>query len=353
MKKLFVSLFLILFSFSPILAQDEESSSGGSGGTQSGFVLKGGLWGIGGSFKTQFEQIAFTDDLLSGFGFGQLDLDWTEKKKYYLLNPIGLDWFKPIGPGSLQLSFDMRGLPVGKSAFGFNPKYEYNSIAGFGNNNNGVVGIHDGELEFRYYDFVVGYQFGLLGNKLFITPKFLLRDFTNKYKESALYLGNNTVGIGNRDYNAPGYGSFLGVNLQFHFNQVSSIFLDLTFDSFIQLPLPKIGLLFDDQLEYSKSYFTNGGGNLVINGKGTQEVTGNRFLFGYQHKFGSLALRIGYHSETINSRYDSNFEIPLWFNTNGNAGISVNEILSNMLITYDQQNKTEIKSLYLMLTYSI
>ena len=135
--------------------------------------------------------------------------------------------------------------------------------------------------------------------------------------------------------------------------QLSQIFLDLTFDSFIQLPLPKIGLLFDDQLEYSKSYFTNGGGNLVINGKGTQEVTGNRFLFGYQHKFGSLALRIGYHSETINSRYDSNFEIPLWFNTNGNAGISVNEILSNMLITYDQQNKTEIKSLYLMLTYSI
>jgi hypothetical protein len=338
-------------SISPLTAQGS-----GGGGTQSGFVLKGGLWGLGGTFKSQFQQIAFMDDLLSGFGFGQIDLDWVEKKKFYLLNPIGLDYYKPIGPGSLLLSFDMRGLPIAESVFGFNPKYEFNSLTNFGNNlnnNNGVLGIHNGNLKFRNYDFVVGYQFGLLGNQLLITPKFLIRDFTNHYKEDAIFIGNNFVGFGTRKYQAPGYASFMGANFQYHFNQVSSVFFDFTFDSFIQLPLPKIGAMFDDQLKYSKTYVSTGGGSVVINGRGTQVITGNRVLFGYQHKFGAMALQVGYHSETINSRYENHLELPFSFDGNGNVGFSFNELLSNKLITYNSDNKTELKSLYLMLTYSL
>lgn len=314
-------------------------------GTQKGFVLKGGLWGLGGSFKSQYEDISFTDDLLSGFGFGRLNFDWEEKKKYYLLNPIGFDYYMGVGPGSLLLGFEARGLPFGKEAFGFAPKYEYLSVSG------GGIGLHDAEVTFRNYDFTIGYQFAV--SKFLITPKFLIRDFTNEYKDSAIFLGENSFGIGNKKYSSPGYASFLGANFFFDINGTSGIFLDMIFTSPIQLPLPQIGALFNDKMEYTKLFLSEGGIGYTFQGKGRQIITGNRFMLGYQHKFGALALQIGYHSETLNSRYESHREIPIGIGRGGGLGIGVDEIIVNRFVTYDQNSKTEFRSLYLALTYSL
>jgi len=335
LKKLLSIFFVYIFTFS-LHAQ----------ATQKGLVLKGGLWGLGGSFKSQYESISFTDDLLSGFGFGRLDLDWNEKKKYYILNPIGLDYYLGAGPGSLLFSFEARGLPLGENAFGFTPTYDYISI-----DTNPILGLHEAKVTYRNYDFTIGYQFAV--SKFLITPKFLIRDFTNKYKDEAIFISRDFFGIGNKTYSSPGYASFIGGNFFFDINGTSGIFLDLIFTSPIQLPLPQIGALFNDQMEYKHLFLTNGAIGYTFQGKGTQVISGNRTLLGYQHKFGNLALQIGYHSETLNSRYEGHREIPIFIVRNNFVGIDVDEIIINRFVTYDQNNKTEIKSLYLALTYSL
>lgn len=336
-----IILFLSVFTLATSLFAQ-------SSGASKGLVLKGGLWGLGNSFKTQYEPIRFTDSLLAGFGFGELNDTWSKKSNdIYLLNPIGFDFYLPLGPGSLQLGIEARGLPFATGLFGFNPKYEYISFSPWG-----FIGLHNADVKFRNYDYTIGYQFAV--SQLLITPKFLIRDFANEYKDSSFYFGNNFFGIGRMNYKSPGYASFMGVNLLFNINAASGIFLDMIFTSPIQLPMPQIGDMFASEMKYTHLFLTNGAVRYTFRGRGTQVITGQRFLLGYQHKFGSLALQIGYHSETLNSRYDGHFELPItivqgrnWF------GIDVDEIIINRFVTYDQQNKTELKSLYLTLLYNL
>ncbi|MCB1141380.1 MAG: hypothetical protein H7A24_14635 [Leptospiraceae bacterium] len=331
--RFFIIIFFIFIHF-PLFA-DALS------GQRSGLSIKGGLWGIGGSFKSQYEELNFTDDALAGFGFGQLNLNWEEQKKYYLLNPLSIEYYLPIGMGSALFGFEARGLPILNSLTGFKPAYTYNSISP------GTLGIHNSEVVFRNYDFNLGYQIPTMGGQLLVTPKLVIRDFTQEMTSSATYIGSGFVGVENRSYKAPGYASFLGLNLQFNLFEEGAIFLDLAVNSPIQFPLPQIGLLFDNDLSYSKQYFSTGGSALVLNGKGTQVITGSRTLLGYQHTFGNIFIQIGYHYEQLKSRYESHFELPLSISSSGNGSFSFNELLSNKLIAYDNNNTTEIKSLYL------
>ncbi|MCX7997518.1 MAG: hypothetical protein N3A69_01015 [Leptospiraceae bacterium] len=338
MKRIFLTILLLMLT-SPLFAQAKGSK---------GLVLKGGLWGLGNSFKSQYESIRFTDSLLAGFGFGELNLDWEKKSNdIYLLNPIGFDFYLPAGPGALQLGFEARGLPFAPGAFGFNPKYEYISL-----NPPGIIGLHNADVKFRNYDYTIGYQIPVA--QFLITPKFVIRDFANEFKDDSFYFGNNFFGIGKMNYKSPGYASFIGVNLLFDINGTSGIFLDMIFTSPLQIPLPQIGELFATNMKYTQLFLTNGVVGYTFRGRGTQVITGQRFLLGYQHKFGNLALQIGYHSETLNSRYDGNFELPITIVQGADRlFIDVNEIISNRFITYDQQNKTELKSLYLTLLYNL
>ena len=336
------SIFFLLY-FIVITSSFAQTSA------SKGLVLKGGLWGIGNSFKTQYESIRFTDSLLAGFGFGEINDTWNKKSSdIYLFNPIGFDFYLPAGPGSLQLGIEARGLSAAPGFFGFNPKYDYISFS------RGWIGIHNADVKFRNYDYTIGYQFAV--SQFLITPKFLIRDFANELKEDSLYFGNffgnNFFGIGKINYKSPGYASFIGVNLLFDINGTSGIFLDMIFTSPFQLPMPQIGDMFASDMKYTHLFLTSGVIGYTFRGRGTQVITGQRFLLGYQHKFGKLALHIGYHSETLNSRYDGNFELPLTI-ANNSFSIDIDEIIVNRFVTYDQQNKTELKSLYLTLLYNL
>jgi hypothetical protein len=325
-------------------SSDSNSSGVSSTGTQQGIILKGGFWGLGGTYKSQFESLSFRDDLLGGFGLGQVDLAWSEQKKNYFLNPIGIDYYRPMGSGSLLLAFDARGLPFARNSVGFSPQYDFNSIDVGGN-----IGIHKVDKTYRNYDFTVGYQIGVLNNQLLITPKLIFRDFTNDVKFDSIYLGN-TLGVEKRDYKAPGSATYLGANFLYNINDVSAVFFDYSFSTGILMP--KLGPLFDDRLTYSKQYFSSNSIGLVLNGEGVQKISGNRLMLGYQHKFGNLGVQIGYHTEQINSKYESNFELPISISRNG-FGIGVNEILSNRFFAYPSTHKTEIRTIYFGLTYSL
>lgn len=349
MKK--ILLLTIFLSSLTIFGQEDSNSSSNSNttstGATNGIILKAGVFGLGANFKSGFEKIVSTDNLLSGFGFGEITTSWTEQKKLYFLNPIGIEYYKPMGPGSLFLAFDLRGMPFAPNLTGFNPKYDYITVdRGLG------LGFHNSEVKFRNYDYSVGYQFAVLNNQILLTPKFLLRDFANEMKETSFYFYPTTFGIGNRDYKAPMFGSFLGLNTIYNFNDVSSVFLDLTFTSPIQLPMPKLGQLFDNNLSYTRQVFTPGGAYLVLDGRGTAVLTGNRTLIGYQHKFGNLGLQFGYHSETLVTKYENQFELPIGL-SGGRAGFSFDEFLINKFYTYNQDTKTEIKGLYFAFTYKI
>jgi len=162
MKKLIQVLCLVLIPLSFNIYANE------TGGTQSGLVLKGGIWGLGGKVKSELENKYFMDDLFSDFGFGRLNTNWTNPSQLYLLNPIGIDYYKSgIGSGSLLLGAEMRGFP-GLGFTGYTPKYEFLSLS------RGTLGIHTADLKFKNLDLNVGYQMAF-GNFL-VTPKFQFRN---------------------------------------------------------------------------------------------------------------------------------------------------------------------------------
>lgn len=355
MKKILI--LTLLFSSLMIFAQENSSTETNSnsspssnqitGGTTKGIILKAGVFGLGSNFNSNFEKIISTDNLFSGFGFGEVTTSFTEQRKLYFLNPIGIEYYKELGPGSLFLAFDMRGIPFAPSLSGFNPKYDYLTVdRGLG------LGFHNPEVKFRNFDYSVGYQISLLNNQVLLTPKFLLRDFANELKENSFYFYPNSVGIGTRNYKAPMFGSFLGLNTIYNFNDISSLFLDLTITSPLQIPMPKLGPLFDNNLSYSRQVFSPGSAYLVLDGRGTAVVSGNRTLFGYQHKFGNLGIQIGLHQETILTRYENQFELPIGI-SNGRAGFAFDEFVLNKFYTYNQDSKTEIRGLYFTFTYKI
>lgn len=329
-----------------------------------GIQLKLGLWGIGGSHKSHYQNWYLLDDLINS---NQINLDWNYSKNMYIANPIGLEYYHPMGQGALMLGFEARGLPFLKQGIGFYPKYDYMSIHfsnGCGNDKGNAygcksfasgVGLHDGNVQFRSYDYTVGYQIGV--DKLLITPKFMIRDFANEIKQDSMYFGDGWLGFGNRSFKAPGYGSFLGVNLKYVFNEISSVFFEFVMDSPLQIPLPKIGQLFDNQVTYSKmnAVMYNGGGglSLTMNGKGTHKISSNRFQLGYQHKFNTnFGVQIGYYSETITSKLDGNMEIPISL-SNSDVSFHLWEMFFNKIVTYKSDSKTDIQSLFLVLTYNL
>ncbi|HMZ57582.1 MAG TPA: hypothetical protein PL048_02330, partial [Leptospiraceae bacterium] len=96
MKKILVS-FLIIFLPMILSAQDA------GGGSSNGLVLKGGLFGLGGSFKSELEDKLFITDIIGTNTGGRLNTSWDSTNKLYLLNPLGFDYYKSMGSGSLLL----------------------------------------------------------------------------------------------------------------------------------------------------------------------------------------------------------------------------------------------------------
>ncbi|MCB1157473.1 MAG: hypothetical protein KDK45_08225 [Leptospiraceae bacterium] len=324
-KKLFIftMVFVSLLTSSSVFAQAKPGS---------GLVLKGGLWGLAGNFKHELEDKFFVDDIVSS----QLNLEWDAGQKFYLLNPIGLDYYMGgIGSGSLLLGLEFRGFP-GIDLTGFVPNYDYISL-GLGG---GAVGIHTADLKYKNIDFNVGYQLGF--NQFLITPKLQIRNFRTQLEESGIYLGNGWGGYREHSFNSSAWTTFLGVNLQFFINEASSVYLELAFDS------PILGQL-TSSVEYDSLYLNSTSLGLNISFNGKQEVKGNVFDFGYQHNFGNLGLRIGYRNETLNVSYPTFTNIEL-FAFNGGATVSPWEIITDKIF-YGKSDSTEIQSLYLTLMY--
>ncbi len=330
---------LILFSFS-ILAQ-EESTGSSSGQTQAGLTVKGGIWGLAGKTKTELEDHYFTDDLLSGFGFGQYNTGWSSTNKLYPLNPIGLDYYMSgIGPGSLLLGAEMRGVP-GLAFTGYTPKYDFISV------NGGGIGIHNADLKFKNLDLNLGYQLAF-GNFL-VTPKFQFRNFATDFKESGTYISNSGFGIRNTTNNQNTWSGFLGVNLLYKINEASAVYFEYAIDSPILGQISSSG-------DFNKTYFAGNGsgfsGSTTILKKTNQEIRGSVLDLGYQHSFGALGLRLGYRGEELRTTYTTYTDVPLIFSSNGNVGFNIGETILNSVF-YKGSTSTILQSVYVTLSYKL
>ena len=336
---LLILSLLIFLSFS-VLAQEEESTGSSGGGTQSGFTVKGGIWGLGGKVKTELEDKYFTDDLLSGFGFGQYNTGWSSPSKLYPLNPIGLDYYmKGIGPGSLLLGAEMRGIP-GLAFTGYTPKYDFVSV------NAGGIGIHNADLKFKNLDLNVGYQLAF-GNFL-VTPKFQFRNFVSDFKESGTYIGNGGFGIRNTTNNQNTWSGFIGVNLLYNINAASAVYLEYAMDSPILGQISSSG-------DFNKTSFAVAGnsavGSTTILKKTNQEIRGPVIDLGYQHSFGALGLRVGYRGEELRTSYSTYTDVPLVFSTNGGSFFIQETILNS--IFYKGSTSTTLQSVYITFSYKL
>lgn len=329
LKKFVILLVCICMSL-PVWAQAKP---------RSGFLVKGGLWGLGGQLEHELEDKNFVDDLIFG---ANLNLPWSDSNEFYLLHPIGLEYYMGgIGPGSLLLGLDFRGFPS-LDLTGFTPNYDYNSIS------SATFGIHTAELDFKNIDFVIGYQMAF--QQFLITPKFSIRDFRTDFQQSGFYLGDNFGRYRESSLKASTWVSYLGVNLEFVINKASTVFLELGFTS------PILGQFGDtlslNSLEYSEfSATSRGSASISVITDGTQEISGNLFDLGYQHSFSALALRIGYRTETLTTSYPGYTHVSI----SGSSGsdtvsFSEEEIVSDLLI-YRSDDSSKFSSLYFMLTY--
>ncbi|MBP9888137.1 MAG: hypothetical protein KBF93_17690 [Leptospiraceae bacterium] len=336
--KLILVGLMIIFSIS-VYANDNNSSSG----TQSGLTLKGGLWGLlAAKEKIELEDKYFTDDLLSGFNFGQLNTAWNRSNNIYLLNPIGLDYYiSGIGPGSLLLGAEMRGIP-GLAFTGYNPKYDFVSI------NGGGIGLHNADLAFKNLDLNVGYQ--LAFGQLLVTPKFQFRNFATDLRESGLYLGNNAVGFRETSHNHNTWAGFIGVNLLYKINEASSVYFEFAMDSPILGQIRSSGD-FNKLSVFAGNNFVGGSTTLIKNA--TQEVRGSVIDLGYQHSFGALGLRVGYRGEELRTSYSRYTDVPISFSSvNNNVNIDIEETVLNSIF-YKNSTSTILQNIYLAVTYKL
>lgn len=322
MKKLLLFI-LTLWIIAPIYSQSAAKP-------RDGFLLKGGLWGLGGSFHTELEDKYFIDDLVFG---SHLNLGWNEGSQFYLLNPIGIEYYMGgVGPGSLLFGLDFRGFPS-IDLTGFNEKYDYISIS------SGALGIHNADLDFKNIDFVFGYQMAF--NQFLITPKFSLRNFRSDFSQSGVYLGENYGLYRQSEIKSSTWVSYLGATFEFVINQMSTVYMELGFTS------PILGQFGDfiplNSLSYNDLFLYNGGGGVSIITDGKQEITGTLFDLGYQHSFGGgLGLRAGYRTELLKTSYPGYTHVMY--------PIGVSEIITDMAF-YQSDDTTEFKSLYVMVTY--
>ncbi|MBK8399323.1 MAG: hypothetical protein IPL26_29285 [Leptospiraceae bacterium] len=332
-------IICLIVSINTMIFAEEESSSSPNQ-SQSGLVIKGGLWGLGGKATTELENRYFTDDLLSGFGFGQYNTAWSSPNRFYLLNPIGIDYYKTgIGPGSLLFGAEMRGFP-GLGFTGYTPQYDFISVS------RGTVGIHTADLKLKNLDLNLGYQMAF-GNFL-VTPKFQLRNFSTDLKESATYLSGGSFGIRESYYRNNTWAGFIGVNLLFNINEASSVYFEFAMDS------PILGQIYSTG-DFNKTSFTVGNttsGSTTLLKKSYQEIRGTVIDLGYQHSFGALGLRIGYRSEELKTIYPAYTDVPVTFNSNGNLGIGVDETILNSIF-YGNTATTTLQSLYITATYKL
>jgi hypothetical protein len=332
----FLISFVLVFAciHSPLLAQAK-----GGGSSKDGFKIKGGLWGIGGSFKSELQDKHFLDNALRD---GIIDLDWNEKKNFYLLNPLGLEYSMKAGSGSLVFGLDFYGFFFLQNIMGFNPKYDFNSIS------NGSFGMTDNDLKYRNMDLSIGYR--LTYQQFSFTPKYFLRNFNHKYKEDSMYfgLGGRSIGIGNYSQDASTWTGFLGLDFLFDITKESAIFFDFAIGS------PILGQWYSSGM-FNETFFGvagNSGFASIHSGKLAQEITGSRIQLGYQHSFGNnLSLRVGYHTEKVDTKYSKYGGIPIVIGGNG-ADIDVLELILDKAFVYSGVDSTELKSLYISLQYA-
>lgn len=330
MKKILIS-FLIIFL--PMIL----SAQNAAGGSTNGLVLKGGIFGIGGSFKSSLEDKLFITDIIGG----RLNTSWNSSNKLYLLNPLGFDYYKSMGSGSLLLGLEMRGLPF-NNLLGFQNNYDYYSIGAFSNNNNnGALGIMQMTHKFSNQDFRIGYQ--LAFGQFSVTPMFLLRRFASSYEGNGLF---TNPGVEKYKLNSTTYSGFLGADLLYKFNANSSVFFNIAFQS------PILG---DIMADGNRSYYFVGPNYGVFslgNGSAQAQIGGNRYQIGYQHNFSEqLFLQVGYHTETLSVKYKGYSDLRV---IGTNAGVGVDAwgfIIRNVI--YGNSTNTEIKSIYLTINYKI
>ena len=333
-----VCFLMIVLSYS-LFAQEESTPSAGQ--TQSGLVLKGGLWGLAGKAKTELEDKYFLDDLISGTGFGQFNTAWSSPSQLYLLNPIGIDYYKSgIGSGSLLLGAEMRGFP-GLGITGYTPQYDFVSL------NRSTIGIHTADLKFKNLDLNLGYQMAF--GQFLVTPKFQLRNFTTDLKESAVYVSSGGAGIRDSSHSYNTWSGFIGVNLLYQIKEASAVYFEFAMDS------PILGQLYSSGDFNKTSFFGSGNsasGSTSLIKKSYQEIRGTVIDLGYQHSFGALGLRVGYRSEELRTLYSPYTDVPISFNSNGGFGIGIEETILNSIF-YGNSTTTTLQSLYLIATYKM
>ncbi|MDX1957302.1 MAG: hypothetical protein SFU98_01950 [Leptospiraceae bacterium] len=313
-----ILLFAILLSTFPLFSDPIPKS---------GFQVKGGIWGLGGSFKSEMESKFQYDKITDGI----LETGWNTSNKIYALHPIGLDWYKPMGPGSLMLGADFNGFP-GVGLTGHKPDNSYNSFFATG------IGINNTKLTFTNQDFKVGYLF--VFDKLFITPQFLIRRFASDMTYSGYYFGTST-GADGGSIQSTNYSGFLGVNSFYKWTDSGSFFLNLSVAS------PILGTILTEGKH--NSYQALSGIVNFDSGKMNPEYTGQKIQLGYQHNWGDLGLQVGYSSETLNVKYKNVTGTPVFAGSNV-AGINVFELLTDRFI-YSSAHQTEIKSIFIALNY--
>lgn len=315
---------------------------------KSGLKLNLGIWGGPmGHFSSNFENLNSTDNLFSGFRINRISQNGERKNRNYLFLPIGLHYYIPSGIGSFELGVESRGNNISPTAFGFSTKYNYNSFT------QNSLGIHNSVSKFSNIDWSFGYDFFLPGNLVSLTPKFLIRQFHETYKEdyNLFFPVTPPLQQGSKYYETRAYKSYFGLKTVVHITNQFSIYADMVTTDWIPLLEMPSNFLLRNKTTYNelRTYETF----LYVQDSGTMKpaVSGNRKIFGLSYKWENLQFNFGVHNEIITYKYSNASELPFVLGRFQNS-ISFSDLISKYFLDYRDSYKTEIKSFFIEMEYS-
>jgi len=275
--------------------------------------LNVGIWP--GNLDPELQDRFFYDDLVGGASFGRYNQAWENKSmnrdassKLGNLYPFGVQYFKPMGPGSLV---------IGGNYTRYTPDYKFQGFSAAP----AISLVNLKNYKATDFEAEAGYKLGLLEDKVFVTPKAGFRWHTQEYSYDELTIGNGVTAISLASpFKASAQGLYIGAGLQFNIDEKFSVIADYVFTSPILGSVA--GAMTDDRTVVGVGAPCAGGasGNTACLDKatGSYQVDITRWMIGVQYNVSEdLHLMAGLRQEKQRTSYPNYTNIPIVISASG------------------------------------
>ncbi|MBI39169.1 MAG: hypothetical protein CMF59_06190 [Leptospiraceae bacterium] len=288
--------------------------------------LNVGLWP--GELDPELEGRLLLDDLVEPTS--RIDLAWSNKDTTTVY-PLGLQYFKPMGPGQLVLTANY---------IRYAPEYSFNGIS---TGSVALVTLED--FATTDWELEAGYEIPLVGNKLFITPRLGFRWHTQEFNYDELTIGSPSAISLDSPFSGNARGSYIAVGGRFYLMPQIALYVDFMTTSIF----PNFG----GSMEFEQTVLQTDGVLRYDRAESSYQVEFSRYTLGIQYDINKNAyIQIGIREEVQKTSYPGYYNLAIRTDSSG-VNSTVDEIISD-IVFWDFQDQTQTKGFaYFAFSYGI